>query len=69
MLIIVKLQKKAARLILDADFFTPSANLFTELKWIPFSDIFKYHQVSLVYKCIHKISPEYLHDMFSIKLD
>ena len=67
--IIVKLQKRAARLILDADFFTPSANLFKELKWIPFSDIVKYHQVSLVYKCIHKISPEYLHDMFSIKLD
>ena len=67
--IIVKLQKKAARIILDADFFTPSANLFKELKWIPFSDIVKYHQVSLVYKCIHKISPEYLHDMFSIKLN
>ena len=67
--IIVKLQKRAARLILDVDFFTPSANLFKELKWIPFSDIVKYHQVSLVYKCIHKISPEYLHDMFSIKLD
>ena len=67
--IIVKLQKRAARLILDADFFTPSANLFKELIWIPFSNIVKYHQVSLVYKCIHKISPEYLHDMFSIKLD
>ena len=67
--IIVKLQKRAARIILDADFFTPSANLFNELKWIPFSDIVKYHQVSLVYKCIHKISPEYLHDMFSIKLN
>ena len=67
--IIVKLQKRAARLILDADFYTPSANLFKELKWIPFYDIVKYHQVSLVYKCIHKISPEYLHVMFSIKLD
>ena len=39
--IIVKLQKRAARLILDADFFTPSANLVKELKWIPFSDIVK----------------------------
>ena len=36
---------------------------------VKLSDIVKYHQVSLVYKCIHKISPEYLHDMFSIKLD
>ena len=67
--IIVKLQKRAARLILDADFFTPSIVLFDKLKWISFSDIVKYHQVSLVYKCIHQISPEYLHDMFSIRPD
>ena len=43
---IVKLQKRAARLILDADFSTPSAILFQELKWISFSDIVKFHQLS-----------------------
>ena len=42
---------------------------YLEYCWIPFSDIVKYHQVSIVYKCIQKNSPEYLHDMFSIKLD
>ena len=68
--IIVKHQKRAAgKIILDADFFTPSAILFKELKWIRFSYIVKYHQVSLIYKCIHKLSPEYLHDMFNIKID
>ena len=66
--IIVKLQKRADKFS-DADFFTPSAILFKELKWIPFADIFKYQHGSLVYKCIHTISPEYLHDMLSIKLD
>ena len=35
----------------------------------PVSDYVKYRQVILVYKCIHIIVLEYLHDMFSIKLD
>ena len=64
---IVKLQKRAARLILDADFSTPSAILFQELKWISFSDIVKFHQLSLVFKCINKIAPVYLQDLFHQK--
>ena len=59
---IVKLQKRAARLISDADFPTPSTILFQELKWISFSDIVKFHQLSLVFKCINKIAPVYLQD-------
>ena len=61
---IVKLKKRAARLILDADFSTPSTKLFQELKWISFSDIVKFHQLSLVFKCINKIAPVYLQDLF-----
>ena len=64
---IVKLQKRAARLILDADFSTPSAILFQELKWISFSDIVKFHQLSLIFKCINKIAPVYLQDLFHQK--
>ena len=61
---IVKLQKRAARLILNADFSTPSAILFQESKWISYSDIVKFHQLSLVFKCIIKIAPIYLQDLF-----
>ena len=33
---LVKLQKRAARMILKADFVTPSEQLFKELNWLPF---------------------------------
>ena len=32
---ITKLQKRAARLILDADLSIPSSDLFKKLKWLP----------------------------------
>ena len=65
---IVKLQQRSARLILDADFSTSSAILFQASKWISFSDIVKFHQqLSLVCKCINRLAPFYLQDMFHQK--
>ena len=37
---LVKLQKRAARMILKADFVTPSEQLFKELNWLPFQNGF-----------------------------
>ena len=37
---LVKLQKRAARMILKADFMTPSEQLFKELNWLPFPNGF-----------------------------
>ena len=51
-------------IILDADCSTPSAILFQKFKWISFSDIVKFHQLSLVFKCINKIASVYLQDLF-----
>ena len=42
--------------------------LFRGLKWISSSDIVKSHQLSLVFKCINRIAPVYLQDMFYQKL-
>ena len=39
---IVKLQKRAARMILKADFMTPSEQLFKELNWLPFQKRVQY---------------------------
>ena len=64
---ILKLQKRAVWLILDVDFSTPSAILFQELKWISFSDIVKFHQLSLVFKCINRTAPVCLQDLFHQK--
>ena len=65
--IVVKLQKRAARLILDANFSIRNKLLFSELKWIPFPEIVKFHQLSLVFKCINDIVPIYLRNIFRSK--
>ena len=41
---IIKLQKRAARIILDAPFLTPSADMFKTLQWLSFDKRIKYHQ-------------------------
>jgi hypothetical protein len=47
---ITKLQKRAARIILDAPVFTPTQQLFDSLNWLPFRDRISYHKLILVYK-------------------
>ena len=65
--VVVKLQKRTARLIIDADFQIQSNFLFSELKWIVFPEIPKYNLLSLVFRCINNIVAIYLHNMFSSK--
>ena len=55
---LVKLQKRAARMILKADFMTPSEQLFKELNWLPFSKRVQYHTCLTVYKSISGQAPE-----------
>ena len=47
---LVKLQKRAAWMILKADFMTPSGQLFRELNWLPFQKRVQYHTCLTVYK-------------------
>ena len=62
---LVKLQKMAARLIMDEDFSVPSQSLFTKLKWLPFPKYVQYHQAKMVYKSLNNMCPSYMNDMFS----
>ena len=55
---LVKLQKRAARMILKADFMTPSEQLFKELNWLPFQKRVQYHTCLTVYKSITGQAPE-----------
>ena len=57
---LVKLQKRAARVILKADFMTPFEQLFKELKWLPFPKRVQYHTCLMVYKTITGQAPEYI---------
>ena len=54
---LVKFQKRAARMLLKADFMTPSQQLFKELNWLPFPKRVQYHTCLMVYKSIAGQAP------------
>ena len=60
-----ELQKRAARMILKADFMTPSEQLFKELNWLPFPKRVQYHTCLMVYKSITGQAPEYISSMLT----
>ena len=62
---LVKLQKRAARIILKADFLTPSEQLFKKLNWLTFPKRVQYHTCLMVYKEINGSAPEYISFMLT----
>ena len=61
---LTRLQKQAARLILNTDPLTPSKELFSELNWQPFDQIVEQRKATLVYKSLNNSAPQYMSDMF-----
>ena len=61
---ITKLQKRAARLILMCNIYTPSKDLFSRLRWQPFTQRIVYFRAVFVYKCLNNISARYYDDYF-----
>ena len=55
-----KLQKRAARIILQADFDTPSSTMLQELGWLSVNARIKYNKAVLTYKALNKMTPEYI---------
>jgi len=49
---LVKLQKWAARAILDLDFTVPTETMFTQLKWVTFPERVIYHKAIQMYKTV-----------------
>ena len=47
---VLKLQKRAARIIIGADSYAPSVQLFNKLKWIPFFENAKLAKCCIIYK-------------------
>ena len=56
---LVKLQKRAARVILDSDFCTPSSELSKELNWQTFPERVTYQKAIIMYRIINNICPDY----------
>ena len=57
---LVKIQKRAARVILDCDLYTPSSELFQELNWQTVPERVTYQKAILMYRIINNIRPDYL---------
>ena len=57
---LLKLQKRAARIILKSDFDTSSASMFQELGWMPVESRINYNKAVLTYKALNNMTPDYI---------
>ena len=62
---LLKLQKRAARIILRADIMTPSQSMFDHLKWLSFPKRIQYHASIMMYKSLNNLAPDYMKYFFS----
>ena len=62
---LLKLQKRAARIILKADIITPSETMFQELQWLSFTKRIQYHTFIMMYKTFNGQTPTYITEMFT----
>ena len=61
---VVKIQKRAARLILDREFDAPSAELFAELNWLIFPERVKFQNAIMMFKSMNNLAPPYIGQLF-----
>ena len=60
-----KLQKRAARIILDMPPETPSLPLFEQLDWLNIYERLEYNKYILLYKSTQNLTPTYINELFS----
>lgn len=58
-----KLQKRAARIILQADFMTPSTLMFEQLGWLSVPKRLLYNKAVLTYKALNNLTPSYISNL------
>ena len=61
---VLKLQKRAVRIILGADSYAPSVQLFNKLQCIPFFENAKLAKCCIIYKRLQGRVPSYLESLF-----
>ena len=66
---LVKFQKRAARLILDLDYMTPSKILFEEIQWMTFPERVIYLKAVQMFKTMNNTAPAYLKSLFTFTSD
>ena len=61
------MQKQAARLILDADKYSPSGPLFDHLEWETFEEIVQEKQATMIFISLNNLTPDYISNLFRPK--
>ena len=57
---LLKLQKRAVRIILSSGFDTPSVSMFQELGCLPVGSRVEYNKTVLTYKALNNLIPDYI---------
>ena len=60
-----KLQNRAARIITNSSFDTPSRPLIDKLGWKTIEELVASESKTMVFKSLHELAPQYLCDLFS----
>ena len=55
--------KRASRIILCADFTTPSSDMFQEWSWLPVNKRLNYNKAVFTYKALNNLTPQYITDL------
>ena len=66
---VFRLQKRAARVILNADTRANRVDLFRELNWLTFFHEAKINQCALVYKHLNGLCPDYMLELLKRNID
>ena len=65
LLMLQKLQNRAARIVTNSSYDAPAANLIKELKWPTVHDMIKQETATIVFKSISGPAPTYLSTLFT----
>ena len=60
-----KLRKRAACIILKADYTAPSEDMFQRLEWMPVAKRINYNKAVLTYKAMNNLTPSYISDLLT----
>ena len=61
----LKLQKRAAKIILNATIETSSAEMFAKLGWATITKRQNYNKAVLTYKALNNLTPSYISDLLT----
>ena len=62
---LLQLQKRAARIILNANYDTASSYMFEKLGWSTITERHNYNKAVLIYKALNNLTPTYISDLLT----